>query len=93
MTQYPIEERSENKFEIKVSSETLKETFQLERAELIDYLNEALNTTFYEIDPVVLESAPTEVKKVLTPKDVYEVLKNRNPNLSTLMTDLDLEFL
>lgn len=83
----------ENKFRIKVATETLKETFKAEQIYLVDKFAKVFGTTQFEIHLEVEELPEEEQTKFLTtPKEKYEYMVKVNPKLRDLMDELGLDF-
>lgn len=83
----------ENKFRIKVATETLKETFKAEQIYLVDKFSKVFGTTQFEIHLEVEELPEDEQAKFLTtPKEKYDYMVKVNPKLRDFMDELGLDF-
>lgn len=93
MTQNTPECVANNVFHIKVATETLKETFNLEKAQLVDRISETFATNNFEIRVGVETPDDEEKNKFLaTPKEKFDHMAQINPELKNLMDELGLDF-
>ncbi len=93
MTANAPTEISKNAFQIKVSTETLRETFVAEKMNLIDAIAKEFGTTHVEIAVEIEElSDDAKTKFLATPKEKYEHMVKINPELKNLMDELGLDF-
>jgi hypothetical protein len=85
--------KSKNVFEIKVATETLRETFNAEKMYLVDQVSTEFGTTHFEIEVIIEEAGEEEKNKFLaTPKEKYDHMVKLNPELKNLMDELGLDF-
>ncbi|MGB0429887.1 MAG: hypothetical protein ACPGLV_05400 [Bacteroidia bacterium] len=85
--------RGRNSFQIKVATETLKETFNAEKMHLVDKIGDKFGTTLFEINVEIVEVSEDEKTKFLaTPKEKYDHMVKINPELKNLMEELGLDF-
>lgn len=85
--------KSKNLFEIKVATETLRETFNSEKMLLVDQLSNEFGTTHFKIEVIIEEAGEEEKTKFLaTPKEKYDHMVKLNPELKNLMDELGLDF-
>ena len=85
--------KSKNLFEIRVATETLRETFNSEKMFLVDQLSNEFGTTHFKIEVIIEEAGEEEKTKFLaTPKEKYDHMVKLNPELKNLMDELGLDF-
>lgn len=86
------EMREQNKFYVKVATETLRETFKAEQIYVTERFARAFKTTQFEIHVEVEELPEDERSQFLsTPKEKYDYMVKKNPHLKDFMEALGLD--
>lgn len=82
-----------NHFKVQVDAQTLRETLNNEKPDLMEYLSEKLGTSKLSIEAELLDLDEDEKPKFFTtPKEKYEQMLAKNSYLKDFMDELGLDF-